>query len=126
MEKKEPKYTWVEEEGMDDIPPSKRKIAKTMEITETFNYYDALQYCMKMEKAVTDKKAEIEGLESMIKAYKEEIELIERELAVTKMDEEWNVNLHNKLVAEELDKKIDEVTEGKEIESPYAEEKENN
>jgi hypothetical protein len=100
MDKKEPRYEWVEEEGMDDVTPSKRKIAKTMEITETFNFYDTLKYVMKMEKAVEDKKAEIAGMESMIKAYRDEIELIEKNMAVTKMDEEWNLALHEKLKAE--------------------------
>ena len=95
-----PKYEWVKEEGADSLSPSKRKIAKTMEITETFTYYDALAYCMKMEKAVEDKKAEIQGLESMIKAYREEIELIEQALDVTKADETYNRQLHEKLKAE--------------------------
>lgn len=100
-----PKYEWVEEEGVNDITPIKRKINKTMEITETFNYYDCLAYCMKMEKAVEDKKVEIEGLESMIKAYRDEIELIEKELNVTKIEEEWNKELHERLVEEEKLKK---------------------
>lgn len=118
--KKQPKYEYVIEDGIEDITPIKRKIAKTMEITETFTYYDALAYCMKMEKAVEDKKAEIEGLESMIKAYRDEIEIIEKELGVTEMEREWNIELQKKLQAEEASKDVSE--EVKEIESPYAEE----
>lgn len=124
MEEKKiiPTYKWVEEEGVNDITPIRRKIAKTMEVTETFTYYDALAYCMKMEKAVEDKKAEIAGLESMIKAYKDEIELIEQSLGVTKVEETWNQDLQTKLQREELDKKINEAAG--EIESPYVETKE--
>lgn len=119
--KKQPKYEYVIEDGIEDITPIKRKIAKTMEITETFTYYDALAYCMKMEKAVEDKKAEIEGLESMIKAYRDEIEIIEKELGVTEMEREWNIELQKKLQEEEANK--ESLTEEvKEIESPYAKE----
>lgn len=106
--KKKPTYEFHVEEGMEDISPSKRKIAKTMEITETFTMYDALKYVMQMEKAVEDKKAEIEGLESMIKAYRDEIEDIEKVLKVTKADEEWNKEKHRKLKEEEVQKLVDE------------------
>ena len=96
-----PKYKFVEEEGAEDITPIKIKIDMTMEVTERLTYYYALADCMKMEKAVEDKKAEIEGIESMIKAYKEEIELIEEALDVTEEDRVWNIALHEKLKAEE-------------------------
>lgn len=108
-EKKVPTYKFVEEEGVSDIAPIKRKIAKTMEVTEMFTYYDALAYCMKMEKRVEDLKAEISGLESMIKAYHDEIEIIEKELGVTEIDRVWNLELHEKLVAEEKEKSKSEV-----------------
>lgn len=114
MSKKEnkivPKYSWVEEDGVDEVSPSKRKIAKTMEVTETFSYYDALAYCMRMEKEVENKLAEIEGLNSMIKAYRDELEIIDKELNVNEFDKEWNLELHKKLKAEE---------ESQSIESPY-------
>lgn len=95
-----PKYAWTPEDGAEFIAPVKRKINKTMEVTEVFTYFDALQYVMKMEKAVKDKQAEIDGLESVIKAYREEIELIEQELGVTGVEEEFQQNLHLKLKAE--------------------------
>jgi len=107
-----PTYEWVKEEGeTEEVTPIRRKIAKKMEVTETFTYYDALAYCMKMEKAVEDKKGEIEALESVIKAYREEIELIEQALGVTKMEEEWNVELHEKLKKEEDEKIVPECNE---------------
>lgn len=121
-----PVYKWVEEEvkegeegeEVEELTPIRRKIAKTMEVTEHFTYYDALEYCMKMEKAVEDKKAEIDSLETMIKAYREEIEMIEKALKVTAMEEEWNLELHKKLKAEKeaaseekLDEVINELTE---------------
>ena len=58
--------------------------------------------------AVADKQAEIDGLNNMIKAYRDEIELIEKELSVTEIEEAFQLALHEKLKAEELDKKIDE------------------
>lgn len=105
MSKKEkkivPKYEYVEEEGSNEVAPIRRKIAKTMEITETFTFYDALAYCMKMEKAIEDKKAEIAGLQSMVDAYREEIVLIEEQLGVESMESAYQLELHEKLKQEE-------------------------
>lgn len=110
MENKKPVYKFIEEEGVNDITPVKRKIAKTMEVTENFTFYDVLAYTMKMEKAIKDKEAELEGLKSMLKAYQDEIELIERELDVTEEDKKWNIELHEKLKAEE-ESKVEEKEE---------------
>lgn len=117
-----PKYAWVIEEGVDEVTPVRRKISKTMEITENFTFYDALAYKMKMEKRVEDLKGEIMGLESMIKAYDEELEVIEEQLGVEEFEKQYNLELHEKLKKEEEEKGdvVEEV-----IESPYAE-KENN
>lgn len=109
-----PTYVWADEEGEADLTPVKRKIAKTMEVTETFNYYDALKYVMQLEKAKTDKEAEIEGLNSMIKAYRDEIEIVEKALNVTKVEKEWNLELHRKLKEEEVNKLV---ADGKEEET---------
>lgn len=108
---KEPKYEFVVEEGVEDVAPIRRKINKTMEVTESFNYYDTLAYVMKMEKAVADKEAEIEGMKSMIKAYKDEIELIEEKLGLTEMERVWNLELHEKLVAETKEKEEEVIIE---------------
>lgn len=96
-----PKYEWVNEDGASDITPVKRRLNKTMEITESFSMYDTLRYVMNMEKGVEDKLAEIEAMRTMIKAYRDEIELIEKELGVTKLEEKWNKELHEKLKAED-------------------------
>lgn len=124
MEK--PKYEWVEEEGVENITPVKRKINKTMVVTESFNFYDVLAYCMKMEKAIEDKEAEADGLRAMVKAYKDELELVEKELGVTDFDAKWNLALHEKLKEEEEAKKLEEGEKKEEelIESPYASEEE--
>jgi hypothetical protein len=73
---------------------------------------------MRMEKAVADKQAEIDGLNNMIKAYREEIELIEKELSVTEIEEAFQLALHEKLKAES------EVTASEPVESPYVDKKE--
>lgn len=96
-----PKYAWVEQKEGEEVTPIRRQISKTMEVTETFTYYEALAYVMKMEKAVADKKAEIDGLESMIKAYRDELSIIEDELEVERLDKEYNLELQAKLQEEE-------------------------
>lgn len=96
-----PKYEFLVEEGSEKLPPVKRKIAKTMTVTENFNYYDTLAYVMKMEKAVKDKEAEISGLNSMIKAYREEIKLIEDTLDINGLEKEYQLAIQAKLIEDE-------------------------
>jgi len=86
-----------------DLQPSKRELSKTMEVTETFTYYDALAYCMKMEKAIADKEAEIAGLQAMIDAYRKELVSIDNELGITKADELYHSKLHAELKAKEVE-----------------------
>lgn len=99
-----PVYSFVEEEGQNELTPIKRKIAKTMEVTETFTVFDAMQYLAKMKKAVEDKKAEISGLETMIEGYEKELKLIERATGVQRLEVEFQ-----KEVAEENERKSKEV-----------------
>jgi len=107
--KVKPTYKFVPLEiGEDEVEPSKRKIAKTMEVTEMFTYYDALKYVMQMEKAIEDKKVEIEGLVSMVKAYRDEIAIVDKQFDVPKMDEVYNLELHRKLKEEEVNKLVEE------------------
>jgi len=79
IHKVKPKYEFANIEGQADITPYKRTIAKTMEVTEHFDLYSAIEYVEKMRKARDSKLAEVEGLEKMIKAYEEEIASIENE-----------------------------------------------
>lgn len=83
-----PTYKFKEVEG-EVLTPIKRTIQKTMEVTEEFNVFEALQYRAKLIKAIADKNAEIEGLESMVKAYDEEIALIEEALGVQDLEVEY-------------------------------------
>lgn len=83
-----PTYKFKEVEG-EVVAPIKRTIQKTMEVTEEFNIFEALQYRAKLLKAITDKQAEIEGLESMVKAYDEEIAIIEEALGVQDLEVEY-------------------------------------
>lgn len=87
-----PVYKFKEVEG-DPGTPIKRVIQKTMEVTEEFDMFSALQYRAKLIKAIEDKKAEIEGLESMVKAYDEEIELIEESLGVQELEAEYQLEI---------------------------------
>lgn len=100
LEAVEPTYEFKDLEGEADISPIKRTIAKTMLVTETFNVYDAISYIIKMDKAISDKEAEIEGLKNMKEAYEKELKLIERELGVQKEEEEYQKALAEKQVDE--------------------------
>lgn len=83
-----PTYKFKEVEG-EVVAPIKRTIQKTMEVTEEFNIFDALQYRAKLLKAIADKNAEIDGLNSMVKAYDEEIAIIEEALGVQDLEVEY-------------------------------------
>lgn len=93
MTDSKPEYKFIEEEGQEELSPIKRKIAKTMEVTETFNVYDAMSYVGKIDKAIADKQAEIDGLVSMKEAYEKELKLIEDKLGVQKLEEEYQKSL---------------------------------
>lgn len=90
-----PTYKFKEVEG-EVGTPIKRTIQKTMEVTEEFNVFEALQYRAKLVKAIADKNAEIEGLESMVKAYDEEIALIEESLGVQDLEVEYQKEIAEK------------------------------
>lgn len=107
-EKKVPVYAFKDFEGESDLPPVKRTIAKTMEVTETFNYFDALAYKMKMEKALKDKEAELEGLNNMIEAYDKELKIIEEKFDINKLEKDYQLGLYHTLNTEEVDEKIEE------------------
>lgn len=96
-----PKYAFVPlKEGEELITPVKRQIAKTMETTELFDVFSTLEYVAKMDKAILDKEAEVEGLKQMKKAYQDEIDLVESKLGVLKLDEEFQRELAEKVSAE--------------------------
>lgn len=105
-----PKYEFVVEEGVSDVTPVKRKIAKTMEVTETFNVFETMQYLARMDKAIADKEAEVEGLKKMKEAYQAELDLIESELGVQALDKEYQ-------------KEVAERVNPESIKSPYVDEK---
>lgn len=86
-----PKYTFVEATDGSSTEESivKKKIAKTMEITEEFSMFDVFSYISKMDKAIRDKTAELDGLKSMKEAYLKEIEEIKAQLGVEDFDSEY-------------------------------------
>ena len=103
-----PVYKFKEIEG-EVVTPIKRTIQKTMEVTEEFNIFDALQYRAKLLKAIADKEAEIDGLNSMVKAYDEEIAIIEESLGVQDLEVEYQkeIALKNEESANERQAKIE-------------------
>lgn len=109
-----PRYAFVEVEAKEgeEITPIKRKIAKTMEITEEFSAYDAIEYVAKMKKGIADKEADIEGLRSMIKAYEDELKLIEDELGVQAMEADFQKEIAVKNQTEIESKLKEELLKG--------------
>lgn len=90
-----PTYKFKEVEG-ETLTPIRRTIQKTMEVTEEFNVFEALQYRAKLVKAIADKQAEIDGLNTMVKAYDEEIAIIEEALGVQDLEVEYQKELAEK------------------------------
>lgn len=99
-----PTYKFKEVEG-EVVTPVKRTIQKTMEITEEFNLFEALQYRAKMLKAIADKQAEIDGINSMVKAYDEEIAVIEESLGVQDLEAEYQKEIALKNEVNEVPEK---------------------
>lgn len=97
------KFAEVPEGTLIPASPIKKQIAKTMEVTETFNIFEVMQYIAKLKKAIEDKDAEKEGMVHMLKAYEDELELIEAELGVQKLEEEYQKSVaeQNAIEAEE-------------------------
>lgn len=118
-ELKKPKYKIAEvpEGVINPAEPIKKTIAKTMETTENFNIFDVLTYIAKLKKAIEDKKSETVSLETMLKAYEDELAVIEEELGIQKKQEAWE-----KAEAERIQKEADE----KPVPSPYVPKEEEN
>lgn len=129
MEEKKivPVYALTEDTS---VSPIHRKVSKTMEITETFSIFDVMSYIAKMKKRKEDLEGELKGIDDMITAYEDELELIEEKTGVQKMEEEYQkqIALENEAKQKELEsavvaeviKQREEAAEG--IPSPYVEE----
>jgi hypothetical protein len=104
----EPKYAFGEYADMELIPgePLKKKVTKTMEITETFTIFDVMQYIAKLKKGIEDKDAEKQGLVNMLEAYEKELALIEKNLGVMDLQKKWEKEQAETLSAEEIVKEI--------------------
>ena len=118
MKKIEPKYEFVTNEGDELVNPYKRTVAKTMEVTENFSPFDAMQYVAKMRKEKENKLAEIQGLEVMIKAYEDELDIINKRLGLPKLEKDFM-----KQEVERSKKMAKEEAKNKPVESPFVEEK---
>lgn len=107
-----PTYSFAEvpDGTLNPAQPLKKSIAKTMVVTENFNIFDVMQYIAKLRKAIEDKDKEKEGLENMLQAYEDELSLIEKELGVQKLEEEYQKTL--------AEAQGEEVTDAL-VESPY-------
>lgn len=84
----EPKYVFAADAD-ENLPPVKRKVLKTMETTEEFTVYSVFEYLAKMDKAISDKIAEVDGLKNMREAYMKELSVIERQLDIEDLEDEF-------------------------------------
>lgn len=105
-EKIVPVYKFAGED--ESITPAERTISKTMEVTETFKMMDVLTYLAKMDKAISDKETELEGLKAMKKAYEDEIMIIEKQLGVMEMDDKFKkqVAIENEKKQKDIEKEL--------------------
>ena len=105
-EKIVPVYKFASED--ESITPAERTISKTMEVTETFKMMDVLTYLAKMDKAISDKETELEGLKAMKKAYEDEVMVIEKQLGVMEMDDKFKkqVAIENEKKQKDLEKEL--------------------
>jgi hypothetical protein len=100
-EKKVPVYEFIKEEGDEKVNPFKRKVSKTMEVTETFVPFNVMEYIAKIEKAIKEKEGEIEGLKNMLNAYNKEMELISETLGLNDLEKEFLTREPEKEITEE-------------------------
>lgn len=77
------------QEGKEPTSPIHRTLSKTMEVTETFNIYDTMVYIAKMKKAAADKRAEADGLDTMVEAFEKELMVIEEQLGIQGLEEQF-------------------------------------
>ncbi len=97
----EPVYKLEFKDNEKELPPVKRTISKTSQVTETFTYFDVLSYLSKMNKSIKDKEAELEGLREMSKAYQKEVDLIEKKLSLNAFEKRFQLEEFNKIKNEE-------------------------
>lgn len=84
-----PTYVFVETEG-EDLPPIKRQIAKTMEITENFRLYDVYAHLGALDKKIKEFEENIGALTAQKKNFLDELEVIEKALGISEMESEYN------------------------------------
>jgi hypothetical protein len=97
MELQVPKYEFVEPEA--DAPavsPIKRQIAKIQETASTFTLYDVYRTIGQLDKLIADKQVEIKGHEDMKELFEAELALIENQLKVTDLENQYK----NEVLAE--------------------------
>lgn len=105
-----PKYSFQEVEG-EELPPVRRTIGKTHEITETFTVYDIFKGLAMLEKRIADSKAQTEMFEKQRENYLAEIEVIEEQLGVSNLQDEYQ-----KAMVEEV-QKADEIKENEDVDA---------
>lgn len=100
-----PTYAFAEvpEGTINPASPIKKTLSKTMVVTENFTIFDVMTYLAKMEKAIADKEAELDGLRKMKVAYEAELKLIEEALGVQKMEEEYQKTLAEEQASTEVE-----------------------
>lgn len=105
-----PKYQFAPlKPGEEKLAPVQRQVLKTMEVTENFTVYSVFQHLAKMDKAIADKQAEIDGLVNMKEAYMKEMSVIEDQLGITDLEDEFRILQAEEIRKEEEAKKSEVV-----------------
>lgn len=85
-----PQYVFVESSEGEDLPPVKRQIAKTMEITEHFRLYDVYAHLGALDKRIDEFQENIKALTEQKKNFLDELDIIEKALGISEMESEYN------------------------------------
>jgi len=105
-----PVYEFAPEQ--ENVEPIKRKIRKTMEVTEEFSAWDVLQYMANMDKQINTKQAELDGLKNMKEQFLKEMVHVEEQTGVTALQEEYQEKVANDIGKEIPTDVSDEVSNG--------------
>ena len=98
----EPSYEFVEPEAdAPKVSPIKQQIAKIQETASTFTLYDVYKALGQIDKAIDDKRAEIEGHLKTKALFEAELALIEKALGVSDLERQYQVEVAAEIAAAE-------------------------
>lgn len=84
-----PEYFWIEDEESGKLSPIKRPMAKIQKAHAEFTPYQAYQVIGKLESAINKRNEENAADQNKIDLFKAELAIIEKELGIPKLEEQF-------------------------------------